>query len=114
MARKLIRDKEGKRTLMRENALTASAGLLHWCANCKARPQQLYKYWYEPDIGGDDQADKFALPFCSVDCYRHYEDYKDGRPLPKPKLTPQQEGLKASQWADSVKRIHGQRQWRKR
>jgi hypothetical protein len=74
MARKLIRDAANKRTLMRENALKRG-----YCMNCKRDGvfNQLHKYWYEPDIGGSDQADRFALPFCSVDCYRAYYDVGD-------------------------------------
>lgn len=69
MARKLTYDREGKRTLMRENALRR--GVCMWCKR-SGISNQLYKYWYEPDIGGNDRADRHALPFCSIDCYRMY------------------------------------------
>jgi hypothetical protein len=71
MARKLERDAVNKRTLMRENALKRG-----YCMNCKRDGtfNQLYKYWYENDIGGDDKPDRFALPFCSIGCYRAYND----------------------------------------
>lgn len=73
MARKLEYDKENKRTLMRENAL--KRGVCMWCKR-NGIENQLYKYWYEPDIGGIDKPDRFAMPFCSIDCYRAY--YNEG------------------------------------
>lgn len=74
MARKLTRDGANKRTFMRENAL--KRGVCMWCKR-DGMSNQLYKYWWEPDIGGDDQADRHALPFCSVDCYRHYHSEEE-------------------------------------
>jgi hypothetical protein len=69
MARKLERDTANKRTFMRENAL--KRGVCMWCKR-NGIEHQLYKYWYENDIGGNDAADRHALPFCSVGCYSHY------------------------------------------
>ena len=72
MARKLTRDSENKRTFMRENALKRGV-----CMNCKRSgvENQLYKYWWEPDIGGNDKAERHALPFCSIKCYREYTEH---------------------------------------
>lgn len=72
MARKLSYSKSEKMTFMRENALKRGV-----CMNCKRSgvDNQLYKYWWEPDIGGNDQAERHALPFCSIKCYRSYVEF---------------------------------------
>jgi hypothetical protein len=75
MALKMSYDKEKKQTFMRENAIRGKA---LYCMCCKRTRRQLYKYWQEPDIGGKDTAPRLTLPFCSVECYRKYQEYDTG------------------------------------
>ena len=74
MARKLHYDRANKRTFMRENVMGNTITGVRVCAACKKQRKTLYKYWFEPDIGGSDTAPRYAVPFCSIDCYREYFD----------------------------------------
>jgi hypothetical protein len=73
MAKKMEYDKPNKRTLMRMNALNTG---IQYCMCCKRKHKSLFKYWWEPDIGGADEPPRHTLMFCGVDCFRKYHAYE--------------------------------------
>jgi hypothetical protein len=57
---------------MKENVIGNTMTGTRICAQCRKSYKTLYYYWYEPDIGGDDKAPRYSLPFCCIEHWREY------------------------------------------